>query len=254
MTNETLTEIKKSESSEVVPNEPAVFSDQVPSVSESAPSEPPVSPEDVVKLKVLLDAGHDLVISNLAVKQTKGQHVAASLDWILEHTNEDSDFSSSDSYSEDEDADESEENTEKKGNSSQLSEMEKYMTSLVQVIKRRPHKMVFVVNMALAMGKGKLAAQVGHATLGCYRRATESEQGSVSLKAWTYYGEKKIVVKAKDDDELRAIQEEAQQKGLHTCLVRDAGHTQIAPGSQTVLAVFGPEDAVNDVTGKQKLL
>lgn len=39
----------------------------------------------------------------------------------------------------------------------------------------RQHKMVFVVNMSLKMGAGKLAAQVGHATLGVYRLAQRSE-------------------------------------------------------------------------------
>lgn len=34
----------------------------------------------------------------------------------------------------------------------------------------RTHKMVLVANMSLKMGTGKLAAQVGHATLGVYRQ------------------------------------------------------------------------------------
>lgn len=34
----------------------------------------------------------------------------------------------------------------------------------------RTHKMVFVANMGLKMGTGKLAAQVGHATLAVYKQ------------------------------------------------------------------------------------
>lgn len=41
--------------------------------------------------------------------------------------------------------------------------------------------MVFVVNMSLKMGAGKLAAQVGHATLGVYRLAQRSEDVSVGF-------------------------------------------------------------------------
>lgn len=40
----------------------------------------------------------------------------------------------------------------------------------------KPHKMVFVANMGLKMGVGKLAAQVGHATLGVYCKAMKSKQ------------------------------------------------------------------------------
>jgi len=42
--------------------------------------------------------------------------------------------------------------------------------------------------------------------------------------------------------------------GLETCLVKDAGRTQIAPGSKTVLGVGpGPVDLVDKVTGHLKL-
>lgn len=35
------------------------------------------------------------------------------------------------------------------------------------------HKLVLVVRTDLGMGKGKVAAQCGHATLACYKRATK---------------------------------------------------------------------------------
>lgn len=46
----------------------------------------------------------------------------------------------------------------------------------------RQHKMVFVVNMSLKMGAGKLAAQVGHATLAVYRLAQRSEEVCCKLQ------------------------------------------------------------------------
>lgn len=46
----------------------------------------------------------------------------------------------------------------------------------------------------------------------------------------------------------------AKGKGLEVYLVSDAGLTQIAPGSNTVLSVFGRDEIVNQVTGKLKLL
>lgn len=42
----------------------------------------------------------------------------------------------------------------------------------------RTHKMIFVANMSLKMGAGKLAAQVGHATLAVYRLAQRSAEVS----------------------------------------------------------------------------
>lgn len=45
--------------------------------------------------------------------------------------------------------------------------------------KKRSHKMIFVANMSLKMGVGKLAAQVGHATLGVYRVAQKSSDVSI---------------------------------------------------------------------------
>jgi hypothetical protein len=60
-------------------------------------------------------------------------------------------------------------------------------------------KMVFVVRMDLKMGLGKMAAQVGHATLGAYKRLSQlSDKDAVAEHAlfeWTETGQKKIVVK-----------------------------------------------------------
>ncbi|KXJ21522.1 Peptidyl-tRNA hydrolase 2, mitochondrial [Exaiptasia diaphana] len=43
-------------------------------------------------------------------------------------------------------------------------------------------------------------------------------------------------------------------KGLETCVISDAGRTQIAPGSKTVLGVGpGPKALVDEVTGHLKL-
>lgn len=48
-------------------------------------------------------------------------------------------------------------------------------------------KMVLVVNMDLNMGKGKIAAQCGHAVLGAYKIATKSCPSAV--KYWEMIGQ-----------------------------------------------------------------
>lgn len=50
------------------------------------------------------------------------------------------------------------------------------------------------------------------------------------------------------------MQEKAKSLNIPTCLIRDAGHTEIAPNSVTVLALFGLENNVNQITGSLKLL
>lgn len=49
-----------------------------------------------------------------------------------------------------------------------------------------PFKMVLCVNMELSMGKGKIAAQCGHATLGAYKRA--ARHSPTTLRSWEYIG------------------------------------------------------------------
>jgi peptidyl-tRNA hydrolase, PTH2 family len=114
-------------------------------------------------------------------------------------------------------------------------------------------KMVLVVNMKLGMGKGKIAAQCGHATLGAYELSKRYCRSA--LKCWFAMGTAKIALKAVDDEALLEMQRRAVAAGLVCCLVHDAGHTQIAAGSRTVLAIGpAPYELCDTITGKLKLL
>ena len=59
----------------------------------------------------------------------------------------------------------------------------------------------------------------------------------------------------KTDEELSEVYEKALSKGIPAYIVHDAGHTQIAAGSKTVVGL-GPagEEILNEVTGDLKLL
>ncbi|VDK75720.1 unnamed protein product [Onchocerca ochengi] len=118
----------------------------------------------------------------------------------------------------------------------------------------RQCKMVFVVNMSLKMGAGKLAAQVGHATLNVYRLAQRSEEGQNALDAWRMSGEMKVVVKGHNTEMLLDLFKQSKDLGLFAYIVSDAGRTQIPAGSRTVLGIFGPTHLVDVVTGELKLL
>lgn len=118
------------------------------------------------------------------------------------------------------------------------------------------YKMIFVVNMDLNMGRGKQCAQVAHAALGLYLDMKESQNHELAAKVqdWIHSGQKKIVVKADGIDQMKMLQGKANEAGLPNHLVSDAGCTQIAPGSKTVLAIFGSNEELDRITGSLKLL
>lgn len=118
---------------------------------------------------------------------------------------------------------------------------------------REELKMVLVVNDELKMGKGKIGAQCAHAAVGAVERMGASHP--LALRQWEEMGQAKICLRAESTAALRALAREAAAQGLPTFIVQDAGRTQVAAGSRTVLAIGpAPRSAVDRVTGHLKLL
>jgi len=118
----------------------------------------------------------------------------------------------------------------------------------------RSHKMVFVVRTDLNMGKGKIAAQCSHAAIMCYQRAMAMDQENLDI--WEATGVTKICLKADGDEScLKELQKKAKEHKIVCAIVRDAGHTQIAPGTYTVLGIgpFNSKD-IDEITGHLKLM
>lgn len=115
-------------------------------------------------------------------------------------------------------------------------------------------KMVVLARTDLAMSRGKIAAQACHAALGAYR-ATLDARPDRAL-AWLDQGEKLVVLEATGDASfLHAKEAAAKAARLPTCLVADAGRTEVLPGTETVLAVGpGPADAIDRISGQLHLL
>jgi PTH2 family peptidyl-tRNA hydrolase len=110
-------------------------------------------------------------------------------------------------------------------------------------------KQAIVARSDLGMGRGKLAAQVAHASLMAYEDADPKAR-----RAWKGSGQKKIVLKADGESALLELADAAEREGLPNAVVRDAGHTQLDPGTLTALAVGpAPEDAVDRITGDLSL-
>ncbi|KAL4218129.1 hypothetical protein ACF0H5_022865 [Mactra antiquata] len=117
------------------------------------------------------------------------------------------------------------------------------------------YKMVLIVNMELNMGVGKVAAQCAHAALALHRIMIENtDKFGEMVMSWEQFGETKIVLKGDNAAQLKELAQKAESVGIPNYLVHDAGRTQIAAGSQTVLGIIGKIDTVDSISGKLKLL
>ncbi|BDH80058.1 MAG TPA: aminoacyl-tRNA hydrolase [Methanothermobacter sp.] len=111
-------------------------------------------------------------------------------------------------------------------------------------------KQVIIIRTDLKMGKGKIAAQACHASIESYKRTTPEK-----VKKWENEGSKKIILKVENLEELMEIYEALKKTKIPHYLVRDAGHTQLPPGTITALGI-GPDDdeKIDKITKHLKLL
>ncbi|MFH0713229.1 MAG: peptidyl-tRNA hydrolase Pth2 [Candidatus Micrarchaeota archaeon] len=112
------------------------------------------------------------------------------------------------------------------------------------------YKQAIIIRADLQMGKGKIASQASHASLQAYLKTDEETRDE-----WENEGMKKITLKVNSENELIEIFNAAKKRKLSTALIRDAGHTQVEPGTITTVGI-GPaeEDEIDVITGKLKLL
>ncbi|XP_076244497.1 peptidyl-tRNA hydrolase 2, mitochondrial [Calliopsis andreniformis] len=116
-------------------------------------------------------------------------------------------------------------------------------------------KMVLVVRSDIAMGKGKTAAQCAHAAVECYRQAINNSKYQQIYESWLLQGQPKVVVKIHDEEGLVALARSARKAGLIIALIKDAGRTQIEPGTVTALGIGpGPKQVIDGLTSNLKLM
>ncbi|KAL4792112.1 peptidyl-tRNA hydrolase PTH2-domain-containing protein [Aspergillus venezuelensis] len=149
------------------------------------------------------------------------------------------------SSDEEDGSEEEEEESDEEGDGSELKNFEENNEEV---------KLVLVVRTDLGMTKGKIAAQCSHATLACYKYLVANPSSSSILRRWESQGQAKIALQIKSEEELQLLQAQAISLGLCARVIQDAGRTQIASGSRTVLGVLGPKSVVDTVTGHLKLL
>ena len=118
---------------------------------------------------------------------------------------------------------------------------------------KEEYKLVVVVRNDVKMGKGKIAAQVGHAAVECALYAEKKDRKS--FDAWYSSGQAKVVLKVDSMDDLTKYMQIARSSGLHTAVITDAGRTQIEPGTVTCMGIGpAPVSEIDRVTGDLKML
>lgn len=112
------------------------------------------------------------------------------------------------------------------------------------------YKQAIVIRKGLGMSIGKTAAQASHASLGAYKKSDAKIRTE-----WERTGCKKVVLKAKDEREIEDIELKCQKNGIPCFVVRDAGLTELQPGTVTAIGI-GPEkdEKIDRVTGSLPLL
>jgi PTH2 family peptidyl-tRNA hydrolase len=118
------------------------------------------------------------------------------------------------------------------------------------ILGKRHFKQVIVVRDDIDMSLGKMCVQCCHASLGSAKEAKNSV-----TKKWEEEGAKKVVLKIESEKELKNLYKKAKSEKTPCFLVKDAGLTQLQPGTTTCLGI-GPaeEKKIDEITGKLKLL
>jgi PTH2 family peptidyl-tRNA hydrolase len=115
---------------------------------------------------------------------------------------------------------------------------------------KEEYKQIIVVRKDLKLSKGKLAVQVAHACLDAYKKSDTSIR-----KEWESQGGKKVVVFAENMKDMLRIKGEADRYKLPSSMIRDAGRTELPPGTTTALGIGPSESKILDrVTGDLKMV
>ena len=123
-------------------------------------------------------------------------------------------------------------------------------------------KQVIVVNKALNMRKGKIAAQVAHAAMKFLADAVDETAPVVTRKftpaekAWLGGAFAKVVVSVDSEQELLDLIADAKRLGIEVNPIIDAGRTEFHGVPTLTCAAFGPDeiDRLDALTGHLKLL
>jgi PTH2 family peptidyl-tRNA hydrolase len=111
-------------------------------------------------------------------------------------------------------------------------------------------KQCIILRSDIKMSCGKSCAQACHAAVIAYERCDQKIR-----KKWFIEGQKKVVLKVTGERALFELKVLAEDAGISTGLVQDAGLTEIPPGTVTALGL-GPakSEDLDKITGGLSLL
>ena len=124
-------------------------------------------------------------------------------------------------------------------------------------------KQVIVVRKDLLMRKGKIAAQVAHASMKFLTDNNESERGdeviihlSPDEAMWLTGSFTKIVVGVESEDALRDLILQGEIEGIEVHPIIDSGRTEFNGVPTLTCAAFGPcsSEQLDKITGNLKLI
>ncbi|MFW9952816.1 MAG: peptidyl-tRNA hydrolase Pth2 [Candidatus Thorarchaeota archaeon] len=115
------------------------------------------------------------------------------------------------------------------------------------------YKQVILIRTDLKMGTGKKCVQSCHASISSADLVRIKNKEV--WKKWKNSGQKKVVLRISGMEELKELLLKLEKSKIPYFLVRDAGLTQLAPGTTTALGI-GPaiSESLDKVTGDLKLL
>ena len=131
----------------------------------------------------------------------------------------------------------------------------------------RPTKQVIIVRRDLHMRKGKIGAQVAHASMGVFTKYASFTEDpfthlkflicpiSTAAKSWLDSSFAKICVYVDSEMELIDLEQKAKDFTIPHCLIEDNGQTEFnGIKTKTALAI-GPwwSDEIDQITGKLPL-
>jgi peptidyl-tRNA hydrolase len=102
----------------------------------------------------------------------------------------------------------------------------------------------------LQLPRGKLAAQVAHASVAALLEAPAEVR-----RVWIEEGMPKVVLRVESERELIELESAVEDADLPHALIRDAGHTVVAAGTVTCLGI-GPAstEAIDALTRELRLV
>jgi len=115
------------------------------------------------------------------------------------------------------------------------------------------YKQVILIRTDLKMGTGKKCAQSCHASVSSADIVRVKNKDV--WKKWRNAGQKKVVLRVSSTEDLSEIIQKLDKAKVLYFLVKDAGLTQLSPGTTTALGV-GPalSTTLDKITGELKLL